>query len=446
MRHRPFLTLTAAAGLLVLAFMILPAHPAQAQRLTLADAVALAQEQSPLVRAAAEGVAEARARTRQAGAAFFPRLSLHSSYSQSDNPVNVFMYALNQGQFSLGGDLNNPEAADNWLLSGQAGWRLFSGGRDWANRRAAQAAERGMRHIDQATRNDVTLQVTRAYLGVLTAAEFVRAAEGSVRAYDSSAAVVKSRVDAGTALKTEWLNIQVQQAQAEEQLIQARNALSLAREGLRLAIGLDSLPYNQFGGLDELDIPVPEGVTPGERPEAASRQAFAEAARSELRAAKAGYLPSINAFASIDRYQGWEFDGDKDSWTAGLALEWSIFDGFLTGASVSEKRARLKAAEEMARQTRLQLSVERASSEFNLAEATQRVAVMERAVALATESANLTRRRLAQGLAISSQVIDAEEALVKAEVGLAQAKADRLLAIAALRRAYNLPIIGGNQS
>jgi outer membrane protein TolC len=109
---------------------------------------------------------------------------------------------------------------------------------------------------------------------------------------------------------------------------------------------------------------------------------------------------------------------------------------------VKEKRAQLRMAEEEARLVRLQTSLERTSAESNLHEASERVAVMTHAVELAIESANLTRLRLEQGLVLSSQLIDAENALVQARAGLAEAQADRLYATAALRRALNLRILG----
>lgn len=419
--------------------------PALAQTLTLKEAVALAEKNSPVAIAAQQRVAEAAAKTRQAEAMFYPMLRLTSSYSQSNNPVNVFMYALNQGQFELTPDLNDPAAADNWRVSGQAGIRLFSGGRDWANRRAAKAAERGIMKVKDITLDELTMQVARSYLLLLTAAEYVRSAESSVKSYESSEEVLSNRVAAGTALKTELLNIQVQKARAEERLLQARNGRSLGKEGLRLVMGLEDLPFTDFETLNQLVIPEPSTQEPGERPEVLAQTAFADAARAQLRSAKSGYLPSLNAFASIDRFQGWEYDGDKSSWAAGLSLEWSLFDGFLTAGAIGEKRAHLKAAEEAARLVHLQTSVELTSASFSVQEATERVGVMVRAVALAEESAGLTRQRFAQGLALSAHVIDAEDALIQAELGLAQAKADRLLATATLRRALALPITGDSQ-
>ena len=62
-----------------------------------------------------------------------------------------------------------------------------------------------------------------------------------------------------------------------------------------------------------------------------------------------------------------------------------------------------------------------------------------KAVEQAEESAGLTRNRFEQGLALSTQLIDSESALVAARVRRAEAEADRRIAIAALRKALALP-------
>ena len=426
----------------VLMFGLTLPLPVRPQTFTLDQAVALAREQSPTALVARQRVAEASARVKQAQATLYPMLQLTSSYVRSDNPVQAFMFGLNQGEFSIAGDFNNPPTADDWQTSAQLQYRLFAGGRDLAHWKAARAGESSAEHMQQVVQDELTLQVIRSYLAVLTAREFVRAGESAVRDFQAGEQVMSSRVEAGAALRTGLLEIQVQLAQAEERLLQAQNSLALARESLRFALGLDSLPYSEFNALDELNLSEPAGPAQGERPEILARTALLEASRAELRAAKGGYLPALSAFASFDHHQGREFDGADKSWTAGLMLEWSVFDGFLTPARIREKRAQVRMAEQEERAVRVQSSVEATTARLNLENATRRQKVMDRAVALASEHVELAQRRFEQGLMLPSEVIDAENALFQAQAGLAQAKADRHYAIAALRRAWGMPIIG----
>jgi len=65
--------------------------------------------------------------------------------------------------------------------------------------------------------------------------------------------------------------------------------------------------------------------------------------------------------------------------------------------------------------------------------------VTQQAVSQASESAELTRVRFQQGAAISTQLMDAETALLSARVRRAEAEADQQISIAALRKALALP-------
>jgi len=78
---------------------------------------------------------------------------------------------------------------------------------------------------------------------------------------------------------------------------------------------------------------------------------------------------------------------------------------------------------------------------LNATAATERLRAARKAVTLAEESAGLTRVRFEQGLALSTQLIDAETALTGARVRREQAEADRNIAIATLRHALGLPQI-----
>ena len=120
-------------------------------------------------------------------------------------------------------------------------------------------------------------------------------------------------------------------------------------------------------------------------------------------------------------------------------MRWDLWDGNLTRARVAEAAAQLDAAREQMRKVLLAIDLEAEQAGIRLGEARERLAVTEKVVARAQESAELTRSLFEQGLAISTQLIDAEAALVAARVRRAEAEADRHIAVAALRKALGLP-------
>ncbi|MCI0540774.1 MAG: TolC family protein, partial [Verrucomicrobiales bacterium] len=91
------------------------------------------------------------------------------------------------------------------------------------------------------------------------------------------------------------------------------------------------------------------------------------------------------------------------------------------------------------RKLRLALDFEVEQARLDLKAADERLAVSSKTIEQAAESAKLTRGRFEQGLALSTQLIDSETALVAARVRRAEAESDQRIAVAALRKALALP-------
>jgi outer membrane protein TolC len=120
-------------------------------------------------------------------------------------------------------------------------------------------------------------------------------------------------------------------------------------------------------------------------------------------------------------------------------LQWDLWDGFSSRAKTREAKANLESASEEKRKLRLALDFEVEQARLNLQAANERLAVTAKSVEQAEESAKLTRNRFEQGMAISTQLIDAESALVAARVRRAESESDQRIAVAALRKALALP-------
>ena len=392
---------------------------------------------SPDARLAQQRIVAARAGLEQAEAAFWPRLQLQSSYTRSDNPMNVFGSILNQRSYSPALDFNDVPDVDNLNVKGLVTAPLYAGGRNAAARQAGKATVQAAREENEAVRNELGFEIARAFYTVLKTRQFVRAMEAVVNAFEKNAVVANKRLEGGTALRTDVLDLEVRLAQAREDLAHARNATKLAERALRNLVGIEG---GEFMVSDS--APPVSGSASGDfsqRPELAAARYRERAAREQLRGSKAGYLPRVSAFGSVDYDHGWKLDGDGTSYTVGALLQWDIWDGRLTRAKVREATAQVATAREEERKLRLALDLELEKARLDLETATERLNVTSQAVAQASESAEITRSRFEQGIALSTQVIDAETALVGARVRRAEAEADQHIATAALRKALAMP-------
>jgi outer membrane protein TolC len=404
---------------------------------TLERALQQALTSNPDARLAQQRIAAAQAGLEQANAAFWPRLQFQSSYTGSDNPMQVFGSILSQHAYSSTLDFNNVPSVDDLNTRGLVTVPLYAGGKNAATRKAAKANTDAARQDNEAIRNTLGFEVSRAFYTVLKTRQFIRAAEAGVNSFEGSLVVAKKRLDGGTLLKTGVLDIEVRLAQAREDLVRARNANALSVRVLHNLLGIES---GDFEVADTApSVTAPDSGDFSGRPELAAARHREQAAQEQARAAKGGYLPRVNAFGSMDYDYGWNYERGGGSYTVGALLQWDLWDGRMTRAKVAEANANAELAREEQRKLRFALDLEVEQARLDLKAANERLSVTDQAVAQATESVSLTRARFEQELALSTQLIDAETALLAARVRRAEAEADRQIAIAALRKALNLP-------
>ena len=404
---------------------------------TLERALQQALASSPDARLAQQRMAAARAGLEQANAAFWPRVQLLSSYSGTDNPMLAFGHILNQRAYNSSLNFNDVPSVDDFNVRGLLTVPLYAGGKHTAARKAAQANTEAARQDNAAVRNALGFEVSRAFYTVLKTRQFIRAAEAGVNSYESSLATARKRLAAGSLLKTDVLDLEVRLAQAREDLVRARNSKALALRALRNLLGIEQ------GEIEVADsAPAANAPDSGDfsgRPELAAANQREQAAQQQLRGAKGGYLPRVSVFGSLDYDYGWKYDNGGGSYAAGAMLQWDLWDGKLTHAKVEEANANLESAREEQRKLRLALDLEVEQARLELKAAEERLKVTKEAVGQAAESAELTRARFEQELALSTQMIDAESALIAARVRRAEAEADQQIAVAALRKALALP-------
>jgi outer membrane protein TolC len=427
--HRGIVTWIGAATLWALT--------AGAQTLTLEKALDIAFERNPDARLAKHRIAAARAGLEQANAAFWPRLQFQGSYIRTDNPMLTFGSILNQRAVPSGLDYNDLPDVDDFNARGLVTVPIYAGGRNRAGQEAARASTEAARFDGEAVRHSLAFEVVRVFHNVLKTREFIRAAEATVQSYQTNLGIATRRLEGGAVLKTDVLDIQVRLAQAQEDLVRAQNAHALVNRALRNLLGIEE------GELTVADtaptVRVPAAADISSRAELMAADQREKAAEQRVREARSGYLPRVSLFGSLDYDYGTKYDQGAGSYTAGGMLQWDLWDGRLTRGKVSEAQANFDSAQEERRKVRLALGLEAEQARLELRAATERLAVTERTVAQASESAELTRARFEQGTALANQLMDAEAVLVNARVRRAEAEADQRIAVGALRKALGMP-------
>ncbi len=404
---------------------------------TLSQCITTALKGSPDIRSASARVDAAVAAVKEASSAYYPQLGLAGSWMRTDNPPQAFFMSLNQRRASLEKDFNHPDDIENARGSVVAQWRVCDGGRRMADKRAAKMGAQGLESSLDTVRNDLVYQITRAYYGTLQARAFVTVREEAAKSIAESLRLASERFEAGSALKTDVLNLEVQLSQAREDLIRARNGLQLAMAALNTAIGEELLKSSELSDLsdppDQFDRPDSVGKIES-RPEWGTVQAQVRMAEARVSRARRDYAPVLNAFGSVD-WDAEPFHGAEQSYLVGAAVELNVFDGFRTRAGLARASADLVAAQAEADKLGSKLRLDMTESLLNEQEACERVEVTEKSLANAEEAFRITEERYKQGAADITELMAAQVGLIATRTRRVAAQYDSLIARVNVERA-----------
>ncbi len=392
---------------------------------------------------ASQRMLEAEALLSKSSASFYPQLGLSGSYSQTNNPIHSFGNILNQGQFTPGIDFNDPGRTDNLNLSIGAQYRFYNGGQDTARRDAAGAGV----DLSSAERESVQLQLGfeafRSFQRIVEAETVDQAQQVALDAIRSALDVAHARYAAGDLLKIDLLNLEVQESRILESQIQASHNLELSKQIFLTLLGLSAGDVKLVTISQSSPVP-PEIRSPAQRPELRRMRAALRVAEAKLSGARGSRRPTVDGFASYQFDHGTILDGNGDSWTAGLNLNFKLFDGHSSAADISQAEARLGTLRAELRKLELALNLELKQAELALSQAQQRKLVTKKMVEQALESEQLSRARFKEGVILASDLIDIESRLTDARVRYAVATSAVQIAIADLRRAVGLPQFSSN--
>jgi outer membrane protein TolC len=340
-----------------------------------------------------------------------------------------------------------PDVPDNYRSRLELRWPIYTGGRLEALERAASAEANATGSELAAARADLKLEVTRAYWALVTARETARVLTEAVARVDAQLSDVRSRFVAGFVPPNDVLTVEAQRARQEGQRLEAVNLAASAEADLARLIDAPAGSHIELDAALTPAAPVPAEVTPAlledarqHRPERAALDARIQAADHRVRAAHAGVLPSVSFVSGVDyarpnprifpRQEAW-----KTSWDVGVTVGWTLWDAGRTGAAVAETSYEATAARERLADFDTNLALDIRQRLLDLDTARAQIGAAEQGVRSATEARRVVQQRFAAGVATTTDLLDAQVALLQAELDRTRAIATTRLASARLDRA-----------
>ena len=403
--------------------------------LTLEEAIAQALAHNPQLAASTQAVGVAAARVGQAKAQ--DRFNLTANYRDTFQGPTVSFTVPDPST----GELVTADVVPDRTSSYSVNLRktLWAGGRLKASQRLARRGMDASRQELRSTRQEVVLQVTEAYLGILKTQELREVARQTVTQAQNHRRTAQAHFEAGTAPRFDVLRAEVEVANAEERRLTAENGVELAKAALNNVLGQDpNRPIEATPVTPEI-TPAPElssvlAQAMGNRPELAGLEQNIAASREGARVARSGRRPSVVLDANYNQQTATAFSDDF-SWNASVVVSVPLWDGGLSRAQEAESRRQAAQLSQTYEQIRRGIELEVKQAWLNIEEARLRMATAATAVTQAEESARIARVRYEAGVSISTELFDAEVALTLARTNRVNATYDYILAWARLDKA-----------
>ena len=410
-------------------------------RLTLDDAIARARATSArlasfsaLARAASEEV-------RGAGASRRPDLSVSASYTRNSNVPELVLAIPGLPPRTL-----FPNLPDVWRTHAGASFPLYTGGRVGSQITAATEMEHATLSDRAAAENDLAAETHVAYVNVLFSRENARVLSEAVASYEAHLKDACNRQDLGLAASNETLAVTVEREQAELARLQSENGAAAAMANLLRLVGLPP------GTLVELDpAPAASASTPREPEELVKRATLGRPELEALRARVRSLEATEKVARSASRPQagleaGWDYTNPnlrfvpwearfRSSWSVGVGVNWKVLDGGRASASAAQAQAQADAlrAQLSDLESRIRLDVTTRRLDLDAALAGKAVAL--RGIEAGRDGLRVARDRYQAGVLSSSELLDAETRLLRAELEATLTEARIQIAMANLTRA-----------
>jgi outer membrane protein len=380
---------------------------AQAQKLTIDDAVATALQNNPKVSIAKAKVTKAQGYVKQTMSAGKPQVSVNGNYLRNDQAAII----------DFGGNpvTMNPLESKTASLAVNQVVDVFGVVRTTND--AAAYSNSAAKYDATSDINGLVFETKTAFFNVLRARSALKVQEETVASYRAHLKQTQAFYDAGTVPKFDLIKAQAALANAMPALIQAQNAVRTADSDFNRVLGRP------------LSVPV--------EVEEPARPSYIDANVNAVTDAAVKSNPMVLMAGSYTGMQGKIADARKlqskptvglnwtmnqcfdagsraNSWTGLVRATWSIFDGGLVKGQVEQAEsdyATAKAQQDQVVQgTRLQAQ----QAYFTLKQDEERIKAAEVAVEQAQEALRIAQLRYKNGLSTQLEVLDSETAATAA--------------------------------
>lgn len=407
--------------------------------LSIDQAIELGLKNSKMLHSSLMKVKSAEAKVKEVSAMRLPSLKLSARYTRLSK-VDPFIITTPFGSFPIA-----PGIYDNYATQLSLSQPLFTGFRLIGNVKLNEELSNATNEEYNKDKSELLFNIRNSYWSVFKAQQFKKVMDETVEQMKAHLNDAKNLEKVGMLTKNDVLKLEVQYSNVLYQQIDAENAVKLSVVALNNTLGIpietqteitSSANLNEYQ-TDDLEKLVSSAIE--RRPEV-------KAADSRIRASEAGVtLAQSSWYPQIALYGNYYYSKPNQrilpsrnqfdaTWDAGVMLNMNIWDWLTTKHQTDQAEAQLEQAKDGLGLIKDGITLEVTSNYLTVNQAKRKIDIAKLGVEQAEENLRVTSDKFKSGYASSSELIDAETALIAAKTNYTTSVVDYELAKAKLEK------------
>ena len=417
--------------LLILQIIITTCLFAQSEKLTLEESLRIGLANSKEIKISQSKVIGSEALVSEAGSQMLPKLSFGASYvNLSDVPPFEVLVPISPTPIKIQDAILN-----NYSLKLSLQQPLFTGFRLSSLKSAAKNNYNAVEIDHTKEINETALKIQTSFWNYYKAQNALKLVNENLKSLKQHLTDTKAFMDNGLVTRNDYLKLRVQVSNVELLKIETNNSVNLARAAFNKAIGY---PLNSETEITADDLT--GEITPFNydelladafkmREELQSISYRIEAGKDGIRAANAGWFPSVFLFGNFyynrpnQRIMPLK-DQFNDTWDVGVSLSWDLWNWGYTSSKVTQAEQKLVQSQASFEIIKEGVEIEVYQNYLKLNSEYDKVKINRKTVEQAEENYRITKEKYNQQLSTSTDLIDAETSLLDAQTKLSNALVD----------------------
>ncbi len=405
-----------------------------ANALTLQEAINEALGTSPVVQRSKSVAEEAKWKKVEGYSGYLPTVNANATYLFDKK------YALTNVRLG-GNETIVPQIVPNSQLVLTGTYPLFEGFAGMNRLRAASEGANAANSELQWTQFKTEMDVTLAYYKNLANKTLKDVAVQNLKVLQDHLKDVKLFKSSGMATNYDVLRVEVQVSNAETDLLNADDNISISEQNLAELLGKDKADITVAGELPVLDESVVKNINEADIHNRLDVQALKSRVNSlsyNDSASGAYLIPRLSAFGQYQYYNNLndsltDTDKYRSAYQVGLQLSWNLFDAGVSFSRSKQSTEQLVQAEKTYRITELkaQKDLEIWKRRYNYYANLYRARNSD--IARSKESVRLARAGQRVGARTNTDLLDAEADLYRSQAGAVNAQLGAIEALVNLQ-------------